>query len=128
MESIDSPLTFEGVLTYSVAEPAEAVHFFEHTLGLVPAALEPGADDGTLRLYQLSAGLTLAVDISGASAGEPPCLLFSAPDLTAAAEHFLQRGCSVRELPWAVGSGFLARAPEGHSVCVVATAALEDDA
>ena len=53
-------------------------------------------------------------------AGEPPYLLFSAADLTGAAEHFLERGCSVRELPWAAGGGFLARSPEGHTVCIVA--------
>jgi hypothetical protein len=53
--------------------------------------------------------------------------MFSTPDLTAAAEHFLQRGCSVRELPWAEGAGFLARSPDGHVVCVVGEEALEGD-
>jgi predicted enzyme related to lactoylglutathione lyase len=108
------PLTFEGVIGYAVSEPEEAVHFFEHTLGLQLAAA-----DGPLRMYALGESLTIAVDVTGASAGEAPYLLFSTPDLTAAAEHFLERGCNVKELPWATGSGFLARTPEGHTVCVV---------
>jgi predicted enzyme related to lactoylglutathione lyase len=107
-------LNFEGVFGYGVTEPEEAAHFFEHTLGLAPAG-----EEGGLRFYGLGSGLAVAVDVSGASAGEPPYLLFSAPDITAAAEHFLQRGCAVRELPWATGSGFLARSPEGHTVCVI---------
>ena len=72
-----------------------------------------------MRFFDLGSGNAIAVDVSGASAGEPPYLLFSAADLTAAAEHFLERGCQVRELPWATGSGFLARSPEGHSVRVI---------
>lgn len=115
-------LTFEGVIGYSAGEPEEAVHFFEHTLGLPLAAA-----DGPLRMYQLGDALTVAVDVTGSSAGEPPYLLFSTPDLTAAAEHFLERGCHVKELPWATGSGFLARSPEGHTVCVVDEAAMGDD-
>ncbi len=115
-------LTFEGVVGYGVQEPEEAQHFFEHTLGL-----ELGGEDGGLRFYTLAGGLTLAVDATGGMAGEPPYLLFSSPDVTAAAEHFLQRGCQVRELPWATGAGFLARAPEGHTVCVIAETALQDD-
>jgi hypothetical protein len=107
-------LTFEGVIGYNASEPEEAVHFFEHTLGLPLAAA-----DGPLRMYQLGEALTIAVDVTGASAGEPPYLLFSTRDLTTAAEHFLERGCHVKELPWATGSGFLARTPEGHTVCVV---------
>lgn len=115
-------LTFEGVVGYSVSEPGEATHFFEHTLGL-----ELGAQDGALRFYALARGMTLAVDISGGSAGEPPYLLFSAPDVTAAAEHFLGRGCQVKELSWAVGAGFIARSPEGHTVAVIDAAALATD-
>ncbi len=114
-------LTFEGVVGYGVSEPAEAVHFFEHTLGL-----ELGAADGSLRFYPLGDGTTAAVDVSGQMAAEGPYLLFSTPDLTKAAEHFLERGCQVKELPWAAGAGFLARAPEGHTVCVLASEALTD--
>ena len=115
-------LSFEGVVGYSVGEAEEASHFFEHTLGL-----ELGAEDGTLRFYALGQGMTLAVDVSGGSAGEPPYLLFSAKNVVDAAEHFLQRGCQVRELPWAPGgAGFLARSPEGHTVAVVDAAALDD--
>ena len=87
--------------------------------------LEPAGTEGGLRFYSLGDGTAVAVDVSGAMAGEPPYLVFSATDLAAAAEHFLQRGCSVRELPWATGSGFLARAPEGHTVCVVQDASDE---
>lgn len=107
-------LTFEGVVGYGVREPEEAAHFFEHTLGLELAGVEGG-----LRFYGLGSGMTVAVDISGGTAGEPPYLLFSAQDVTAAAEHFLERGCVVKELPWATGAGFLARSPEGHTVCVI---------
>lgn len=107
-------LHFEGVVGYGVSEPEEAAHFFEHTLGLTL-----GASDGPLQFYALAEGLTLAVDVSGQLAGEQPYLLFSTADVTAAAEHFLQRGCQVRELPWATGAGFLARATEGHTVCVL---------
>jgi hypothetical protein len=113
-------LTFEGVIGFGVAEPEEAVHFFEHTLGL-----QLGAADGALRFYPLGDGTTAAVDVSGQMAGEPPYLLFSTGDLTRAAEHFLERGCNVKELPWAPGAGFLARAPEGHTVCVLAAEAME---
>jgi catechol 2,3-dioxygenase-like lactoylglutathione lyase family enzyme len=108
-------LNFEGVIGYGVAEADEADHFFGHILGLALAG-----EEGSLRFYALGDGAAVAVDVSGATAGEPPYLLFSADDLTAAAEHFLERGCSVRELPWAAGSGFLARSPEGHTVCVIA--------
>jgi predicted enzyme related to lactoylglutathione lyase len=119
---MDVELHYEGVLGYGVQEPEEAVHFFEHTLGLTL-----GADDGALRLYPLAEGLTLAVDVSGQLAGRPPYLMFSTPDVTAAAEHFLQRGCQVRELPWATGAGFLASTPEGHTVCVLDEAAFADE-
>ena len=111
-------LRFEGVIAYNAGDLEEAAHFFEHTLGF-----EPSGEEGPLRFYGLGDGITGAVDLSGAMAGEPPYLVFSAPDLTAAAEHFLQRGCQVRELPWATGSGFIARSAEGHTVCVV-----QDDA
>jgi hypothetical protein len=107
-------LTFVGVIGYSVAEAEEASHVFEHTLGL-----EPSGEEGSLRFYDLGAGNAVAVDISGASAGEPPYLVFAAKDLTAAAEQFMQRGFNVKELPWASGSGFLARSPEGHSFAVI---------
>lgn len=89
-------LRFEGVIGYSAGDDEEAAHFFEHTLGL-----ELGAEDGGLRFYALSEGVTLTVDISGGMAGQPPYLLFSSPRVVEAAEHFLQRGCQVRELPWA---------------------------
>ena len=115
-------LTFEGLVGYSVSEPEEAAHFFEHTLGL-----QLGAEDGILRFYELAHGMTLAVDTSGGSAGEPPYLLFSAPDVAAAADYFLGRGCQVKELAWAVGAGFIARSPEGHSVAVIDAAALAAD-
>lgn len=113
-------LRFEGLVVYSVGDAEEGAHFFEHTLGLQPAAA-----DGALRLYPLSETMTLALDVSGEAAGDAPYLVFSARDLTAAAEHFLGLGCHVRELPWATGSGFLARSPEGRVVCVVEEAALE---
>ncbi len=116
-------LRFEGVIGYATADSEEAAHFFEHTLGL-----EPGAEDGGMRFYALSEGVTLTVDVSGGMAGQPPYLLFSSPRVVEAAEHFLQRGCQVRELPWGPdGAGFLARSPEGHTVAVVDEAALEDE-
>lgn len=116
-------LKFEGVVGYSAGDNEEAAHFFEHTLGL-----ELGAEDGGLRFYALSDGVTLTVDISGGMAGQPPYLLFSSPRIVEAAEHFLQRGCQVRELPWAPsGAGFFARSPDGHAVAVVDAAALEDE-
>lgn len=115
------PLSFEGMIGFAVREAEEATHFFEHTLGL-----DPGVDDGGLRLYRLSDGLTILVDVSGSMAGSPPYLLFSASNVTEAAEHFLQRGCQVGELPWASGNGFLAVSPEGHTVCVLDEAALEE--
>jgi catechol 2,3-dioxygenase-like lactoylglutathione lyase family enzyme len=116
-------LRFEGIVGYGVGDTAEAVHFFEHTLGLAAA----GEDEG-LRFYGVGEGVALAVDVSGRSSGEPPYLLFSTGDLEAAAEHFLQHGCAVRELPWAPGApGFLARAPEGHTVCVVDASSLAED-
>lgn len=107
-------LTFIGVIAYNASEPEEASHIFEHTLGL-----RPSAEEGSLRFFDLGSGNAIAVDVSGASAGEPPYLVFAAADLTAAAEHFMQRGFNVRELPWATGSGFLARSPEGHSFAVI---------
>lgn len=116
-------LTFEGVVGYSVAEPEEAAHFFEHTLGL-----EMGAQDGALRFYAIGNGLTLTVDVSGADTGASPYLLFSTPDVAVAADHFVERGCQVRPLSWVPeGSGFIARAPEGHTVAVIDAALLADD-
>jgi hypothetical protein len=112
-------LMFEGVIGVGAQDGEDAAHFFEHILGL-PATGEEGA----LRFYD-AGGLSIAVDISGAMGGEPPYLVFSTPDLTAAAEHFLERGCSVKELPWAPGDGFLARSAEGHTVCVVSRQAAE---
>ena len=116
-------LTFEGVVGYSVSEPEEASHFFEHTLGL-----ELGAEEGSLRFYALGEGLTLTADTSGANAGEAPYLLFSTDDVVKAAEHFLERGCQVKQLGWVPeGAGFLARSPEGHAVAVIATTLLADE-
>ena len=63
--------------------------------------------------------MAVAVDVSGGAAGDPPYLVFGTPDVTAAAEHFLQRSFAVRELPWATGAGFLARSPEGHTFAVI---------
>ena len=111
--TIGPDLQFEGVIGYGAADASEAAHVFEHILGL-PLSGEEGA----LRFYD-AGGVSVAVDVSGALAGEPPHMVFSAPDLTVAAEHFLNRGCSVRELPWAPGGGFLARSAEGLVVCVV---------
>lgn len=120
----DGLLRFEGVVGFGTGDAAEAAHFFEHTLGLTLAS-----EEGGLRLYELSPELTVAVDASGAYAGQPPYLLFSAEDLAGASEHFVARGCQVREMDWGdPGVGFLARAPEGHTVCVVARSALVDDA
>jgi predicted enzyme related to lactoylglutathione lyase len=108
-------LTFEGVVGYSASDPEEAAHFFEHTLGL-----ESQGDEAGLRFYAVGGGLTLTVDTSGASAGDPPYLLFSTDDLVEAAEHFLNRGCAMKPLTWAPeGGGFVARSPEGYSVAVV---------
>ncbi len=122
MDASPAALRFEGIIGYSAGDPEEASHFFEHTLGLTPAA-----EDSGLRFYELGEGMTLAVDITGASAGEPPYMMFSTADLKAAGEHFLQRGCAIRELPWAPGAaGFIARSPEGHTVCVVDEASLDD--
>jgi len=116
-------LRFEGVIGYSAGDEEEAAHFFEHTLGL-----ELGAQEGSLRFYALGDGMTLTIDVSGEMAGQPPYLLFSTANIVDGAEHFLQRGCQVRELPWAPdGAGFLARSPEGHMVAVIAAAALSDD-
>ncbi len=112
---MDDLLRFEGIIGYATADAEEASHFFEHTLGLSMAA-----EDGSLRFYPLAEGVTLAVDASGGSAGEPPYLLFSSTRLVEAGEHFLNRGCRIRELPWAPGAaGFMARSPGGHTVCVV---------
>ncbi|MDP9236590.1 MAG: hypothetical protein M3P30_04175 [Chloroflexota bacterium] len=58
---------FEGIIGYATGDAEEAEPFFEHTLGLLPAV-----DDVGLRFYEVAGGLTLAVDISGASAGAPP--------------------------------------------------------
>jgi hypothetical protein len=113
-------LTFEGVVAFPGDDAGEATHFFEHTLGLTLTA-----EDGPLRFYALGEGMAVAVDASGES-GTEPYLLFSAADLTAAAEHFLQKGCQVRELAWAPGAGFLARSPEGRTVCVVDAGALRE--
>ena len=119
----DELLHFEGVIGFGAADGAEAAHFFEHTLGLSPAA-----EDGGLRFYPVADGLTLAVDISGDSAGDPPYMLFSTSRLVEAGENFLNRGCQLRQLPWAPGAaGFLARSPQGHAVCVVDEASLGDD-
>jgi predicted enzyme related to lactoylglutathione lyase len=115
-------LKFEAVIGYATQDAEEAAHFFEHTLGL-----ELGAEDAGMRFYQLGDGTTLTIDVSGRSAGEPPYMLFSATDVVAAAEHFLERGCAVRELPWAQGAGFIAQTPEGHAVAVIASEALADD-
>ena len=121
-ESARPALSFEGVIAFPAAEPGEAVHFFEHTLGLVPAG-----EDGPLRFYPLAEGLALALDASGETGGTP-YLVFSTGDLTAAAEYFLQEGCQVRELPWATGSGFLARSADGRTVCIIDAGALGDEA
>ena len=119
----DELLHFEGVIGYATASAGEAEHFFEHTLGLAPAL-----EDGGMRVYPLAEGVSLAVDISGNSAGEPPYMLFSTTRLVEAGEHFLERGCRIRELPWAPGAaGFLARSPEGHTVCVVDESSLAGD-
>ncbi len=115
-------LRFEGIVGYATNDADEASHFFEHTLGLALAA-----EDGGLRFYPLSDALTLAVDVTGAGAGDPPYMLFSTTRLVEAGEHFLQRGCQIRELPWApTAAGFIARSPEGHTVCVVDEASLDD--
>jgi catechol 2,3-dioxygenase-like lactoylglutathione lyase family enzyme len=112
-------LKFEGVVGYATGDGEEAAHFFEHTLGLQLAADEDG-----MRFYPLAEGLTAVVDATGRAAGEPPYLLFSTENVVIAAEYFLDRGCVVKELPWATGAGFLARSPEGHAVAVVATDAM----
>ena len=116
------PLRFEAIIGYATADAEEASHFFEHTLGL-----ELGADDGSMRFYQLADGTTLMVDASGGAAGSKPYMLFSTPNVVEAAEHFLERGCAVTDLPWAQGAGFLAATPEGHTVGVIAETALADD-
>ena len=118
----DPLFTFQGVIAYSAGDEEEASHFFEHTLGL-----ELGAQEGGLRFYALAGSMTLTVDVSGAAAGEPPYMLFSTTNVVEAAEHFLQRGCHVRELSWAPGgAGFLARSPEGHTVAIIDATALGD--
>src|SRR5207237_8727027 len=101
----DPVLTFEGMIGFGAQDAEEAAHFFEHTLGL-----ELAGDEGGLRLYRLSDELAIAVDASGGYMGQPPYLLFSSPDVAAAAEHFVRRGCAGRELPWAAeGAGFMGR-------------------
>jgi hypothetical protein len=120
----DGLLSFEGIIGYAAGGGEEAAHFFEHTLGLSPAA-----EDGGLRFYPLADGLSLVVDVTGRAAGDPPYLLFSTQRLVEAGEHFLQRGCAVRELPWApTAPGFMARSPEGYTVCVVDESTLDDEA
>jgi hypothetical protein len=117
------PLRFEGIIGFATADREEAVHFFEHTLGLARSG-----EEGALLFYPLGHDLSVTVDTAGASAGDPPYLLFSAADLVGAGEHFLQSGCAIRPLPWAPEApGFLARSPEGHTVCVVDAAALGDE-
>lgn len=116
-------LTFEGVIGYAVSEPEEAAHFFEHTLGL-----QLGAQEGALRFYAVGEGLTLSVDVSGLDTGASPYLLFSTDDVPAAADHFVERGCQVRPLPWAPeGRAFIARAPEGHAVAIIDADLLRDE-
>jgi catechol 2,3-dioxygenase-like lactoylglutathione lyase family enzyme len=114
-------LKFEAIVGYATADAEESAHFFEHTLGL-----ELGAEDAGMRFYQLGDGTTLTVDVTGRAQGDPPYMLFSTEDVVAAAEHFLERGCAVKELPWASGAGFIARSPDGHAVAVIAAAALDD--
>ena len=118
----DGLLAFEGVIAYGTRDAEEAAHFFEHTLGLVPADAE-----GDVRFYALAEDLALAVDTGGAYAGLPPYLLFSTTDVEGAREHFLRCGCEVVEMESGgdVSGGFFARAPEGHTVCVVDRASLE---
>ena len=119
----DDLLHFEGVIGYAAAGREAAAHFFEHTLGLTAAA-----EDGPLRFYPLAEGLTVAVDISGDADGDPPYMMFSTTRLTEAGEHFLNRGCQIRQLPWAPGAaGFIARSPDGYAVCVVDEASLAGD-
>lgn len=108
-------LQFEGIIAYGTADAEEAMHFFEHTLGLEPVG------ESDVRFYGLAEDLALAVDTSGGYAGMPPYLLFSASDIDAAREHFVRRGCEIAEMEDADGMrGFFARAPEGHTVCIVA--------
>jgi catechol 2,3-dioxygenase-like lactoylglutathione lyase family enzyme len=116
-------LQFEGVIAYGTADADEAVHFFEHTLGLAPAA------GGDVRFYPLAGDLALAVDTGGGYAGLPPYLLFSTHDIEGARDHFVRRGCEIADMAATDGDaveGFFARAPEGHTVCIVARDALED--
>lgn len=113
-------LRFESIIAYSTGGAEEAAHFFEHALGL-----SLGAEDDGVRFYQLGEGTTLMVDATGGESGAPPYLLFSTDNVVEAAEHFLERGCAVRQLPWAQGAGFLASTPEGHTVAVIAAEALE---
>ena len=116
-------LKFEAIIGYSTNDAEEAAHFFEHTLGL-----PLGAEDAGVRFYALGDGTTLMVDVTGRAAGTPPYMLFSTENVVAAAEYFLERGAAVRELPWAQGAGFLASTPEGHTVAVIASEALEQGA
>lgn len=116
------PLKFEGVIGYATADAEEAAHFFEHTLGL-----ELAADEDGVRFYPLGDGTTAIVDVRGRPAGQGPYLVFSTDDVTAAAEHFLQSGCVVGELPWAQGAGFIAQSPDGHAVAVLATDAMGEE-
>jgi hypothetical protein len=107
-------LTFIGVVGFNAGDEEEASHVFAHTLGLALTG-----EEGSLRFFDTGRGVAVAVDVSGAGAGEPPYLVFATTDLTAAAEHFMQRGFNVKELPWATGAGFLARAAEGHTFAVI---------
>jgi len=116
----DDLLRFEGVIGYAASDSESAAHFFEHTLGLTPAA-----EEGPLRFYPLNDKLSIAVDISGDADGDPPYMLFSTTRLTEAGEHFLNRGCQIRQVPWAPGAAaFIARSPDGYAVCVVDEASL----
>ncbi len=115
-------LEFEGVIAYGTADTDEAVHFFEHALGLEPAG------GGEVRFYALGEDIAIAVDTSGNLAGIPPYLLFSTPDLAGAHDHFAQRGFEIADMTDGTGAtrGFFASAREGHTVCIVARDALED--
>jgi len=123
MQPNTPPLRFEGIVGFATADREEAVHFFEHTLGLARSG-----EEGGLLFYPLGEAMTVTVDIASGSAGQPPYLLFSTDDLVGAGEHFLQAGCVIRPLPWAPEApGFMARSPDGHTVCVVDAAALGDE-
>ena len=86
-------LVFEGILAFGARDTEDAEHFFEHTLGLTPAEVE-----GEVRFYPLADDLALAIDTTGGFAEMPPYLLFSSPNLEAAREHFVRRGCNIIEM------------------------------